>query len=82
MCIEFSFKRAGIPIVRNFLHCAEGVMGFIWLILEYFQKKHNQEWKYITEWKHSKMEKLQMSNVIYIYIKDVENILDGFKCKV
>ena len=27
MCIEFSFKRAGIPIVRNFLHQAEGVVG-------------------------------------------------------
>ena len=28
MCIEFSFKRAGIPIVRNFLHQAEGVVGY------------------------------------------------------
>lgn len=27
MCIEFAFKRAGIPLMRNFLHQAEGIMG-------------------------------------------------------
>ncbi|EAS07087.2 hypothetical protein TTHERM_00682930 (macronuclear) [Tetrahymena thermophila SB210] len=26
MCIEFAFKKAGIPIVRNFLHSTEGVI--------------------------------------------------------
>jgi len=26
MCIEFAFKRAGVPLIRNFLHQAEGVL--------------------------------------------------------
>lgn len=29
MCIEFAFKKAGIPIIRNFMHGCEGVLGGI-----------------------------------------------------
>ncbi|KAL4483322.1 hypothetical protein ABPG72_007964 [Tetrahymena utriculariae] len=28
MCIEFAFKKAGIPIIRNFLHSTEGVVQY------------------------------------------------------
>ena len=29
MCIEFAWKKAGIPLVRNFAHGYEGVLGGI-----------------------------------------------------
>ena len=29
MCIEYAFKRGGIPLIRNFLHQAEGVTAYI-----------------------------------------------------
>jgi len=29
MCIEFAWKKAGIPIIRNFMHGCEGVLGGI-----------------------------------------------------
>lgn len=82
MCIVYTFKRAGMPIIRNFLHQTEGLLGFPLVNSVESQNQSAKTWKSISKWELSQVVKKHLESVKSKIILDIDDIVGGFNCKV
>lgn len=62
MCLEFAWKKAGIPLVRNFYHGTHAVAGYNpkELIIEGYQKWQEKDSHLDSTSELTKMERLSL----------------------